>query len=120
MGRKFSSTAQKAGYHESGYTAWDIDLTGLVKPGERNLFAVRVSKTTPSDDCETGDYQCMGGIYRDTSLIAVPQTHVADITVQTPLDANYQNATLNVAVQVAGTPGENVSITGDLIAAQDN
>ena len=39
---------QKAGYHESGYTAWDIDLTGLVKPGQRNLFAVRVSKTTPS------------------------------------------------------------------------
>ena len=109
---------QKAGYHESGYTAWNIDLTGLVKPGERNLFAVRVSKTTPSDDCETGDYQCMGGIYRDTSLIAVPQTHVADITVQTPLDENYQNATLNVAVRVAGTPGENVSITGDLVAAK--
>ena len=39
---------QKAGYHESGYTAFDVDLTGLVKPGRRNLFAVRVSKTTPS------------------------------------------------------------------------
>ena len=24
---------QKAGYHESGYTAWNIDLTGLVHPG---------------------------------------------------------------------------------------
>jgi len=35
---------KKAGYHESGYTAWDIDLTGLVNPGQRNLFAVRVSK----------------------------------------------------------------------------
>ena len=108
----------KAGYHESGYTAWNIDLTGLVKPGERNLFAVRVSKTTPSDDCETGDFQCMGGIYRDTSLIAVPQTHVADITVQTPLDADYRNATLNVAVQVAGAPGETVALTGDLFSAQ--
>ncbi|MDQ2732796.1 MAG: discoidin domain-containing protein, partial [Armatimonadota bacterium] len=29
---------QKAGYHESGYTAFDVDLTGLVKPGRRNLF----------------------------------------------------------------------------------
>ena len=108
----------KAGYHESGYTAWNIDLTGLVKPGERNLFAVRVSKSTPSDDCETGDFQCMGGIYRDTSLIAVPQTHVADITVQTPLDADYRNATLNTTVKVAGTPGEEVSITGNLVAAK--
>ena len=37
---------QRAGYHESGYTAFDVDLTGLIKPGENNLFAVRVSKTT--------------------------------------------------------------------------
>ena len=109
---------QKAGYHESGYTAWNIDLTGLVKPGQLNLFAVRVSKSTSSDDCETGDFQCMGGIYRDTSLIAVPETHVSDITVQTPLDADYHNATLNVDVQVTGTSGEAVSVTGHLVDAR--
>ena len=109
---------KKAGYHESGYTAWNIDLTDLVKPGERNLFAVRVSKTTPSDDCETGDFQCMGGIYRDTSLISVPQTHVSDITVRTPLDSDYRNATLNATVTVSGTPGENVSIAGSLFDAR--
>jgi len=109
---------EKAGYHESGYTAWNIDLTGLVKPGQRNLFAVRVSKSVSSSDCETGDYQCMGGIYRDTSLVAVPSTHVADITVQTPLDAEYRNATLKAAVQIAGTAGESVSLTGDLCDAR--
>jgi beta-galactosidase len=109
---------QKAGYHESGYTAWNIDLTGLVKPGEPNLFAVRVSKSVPSYDCETGDFQCMGGIYRDTSLIAVPPTHVSDIIVRTPLDSNYVNATLYTTVHVAGTPGEPVSIRGNLFAAK--
>ncbi len=108
----------KAGYHESGYTAWNIDLTGLVKPGERNLFAVRVSKSTSSSDCETGDFQCMGGIYRDTSLIAVPATHVADLTVQTPLDAAYRNATLKVAALLAGKPGEAVALTGHLFSAR--
>ena len=106
---------QKAGYHESGYTAWNIDLTGLVHPGQRNLFAVRVSKTTPSDDCETGDFQCMGGIYRDTSLIAVPQTHVDDIVVRTPLAANYKDATLSAGLTVKGTPGQTVSVTGRLM-----
>jgi len=109
---------EKAGYHESGYTAWNIDLTGLVKPGQLNLFAVRVSKHVPSYDCETGDFQCMGGIYRDTSLIAVPETHVADITVQTPLAPDYRTATLKAEVQVAGTPGEAVAITGELIEAK--
>ena len=106
---------QKAGYHESGYTAWDIDLTGLVHPGRRNLFAVRVSKTTPSDDCETGDFQAMGGIYRDTSLIAVPQTHISDITVRTPLAANDKDATLSTRLSITGAPGQAVVVAGRLM-----
>ena len=105
---------QKAGYHESGYTAFNVDLTGLVKPGRPNLFAVRVSKTTPSDDCETGDFQCMGGIYRDTSLIAVPQTHIDDVTVRTPLAANDRDANLSTSVHVTGLPGQAVAVTGKL------
>ncbi len=105
---------QKAGYHESGYTAFDVDLTGLVKPGQRNLFAVRVSKTTPSYDADTGDYQSMGGIYRDTSLIAVPETRIDDITVRTPLAANHRDATLAVQLHVAGKPGQTVAVSGEL------
>lgn len=106
---------QKAGYHESGYTAFEVDLTGLLRPGQSNLLAVRVSKTTPSFDADTGDFQSMGGIYRDTSLIAVPQTHVQDITVRTPLAANNRDATLETLVQVTGTPGEAVTLAGQLV-----
>ena len=106
-----------AGYHESGYTAFDVDVTGLVKPGQRNLFAVRVSKTTPSSDCETGDFQCMGGIYRETSLISVPATHVHDLTVRTPLAPNHRDAVLAADVQVMGTPGETVGLAGTLVGS---
>ena len=116
-GAEIFVNGQKAGYHESGYTAFDVDLTGLVKPGQRNLFAVRLSKTTPSDDCETGDFQAMGGIYRDTSLIAVPQTHIDDIVVRTPLAANYKDATLLTQLTVKGTPGQAVAVTGTLVKA---
>ena len=116
-GTEIFINGQKAGYHESGYTGFDVDLTGLVKPGQRNLFAARVSKTTPSSDCETGDYQAMGGIYRDTSLIAVPQTHVADITVRTPLAANYKDATLETELKVTGVPGQTVAASGRLIGS---
>ena len=114
-GAEIFVNGQKAGYHESGYTAFDVDLTGLIKPGQRNLLAVRVSKTTPSFEADTGDYQSMGGIYRDTSLIAVPQTHIHDITVRTPLAANYRDATLNTQVQVMGTAGQAVAVTGQLV-----
>ncbi len=108
---------QRAGYHESGYTAFIVDVSGLVKPGEKNLFAVRVSKTTPSDDCETGDFQAMGGIYRDTSLIAVPQTHVQDITIRTPLDRAYKNATLDCQVVLKGFAGAQVGVNGALYSS---
>ena len=114
-GAEIFVNGQKAGYHESGYTAFDVDLTGLVKPGQSNLFAVRVSKTTPSDDAETGDFQCMGGIYRDTSLIAVPQTRIDDIVVRTPLAPNYKDATLLTQLTIKGTPGQEVAVTGKLM-----
>jgi len=102
----------RAGYHESGYTAFDVDLTGLLVPGQRNLLAVRLSKTTPSVECETGDYQCMGGIYRDTRLIAVPKTHIADLTVRTPLSSGYRDATVLVNAKVSGAPGDAVGLSG--------
>ena len=108
---------QKAGYHESGYTAFQVDVTDLIKAGQSNSLAVRVSKKTPSFDADTGDYQTMGGIYRDTSLICVPQTHVSDLTVTTPLSTNYRDATLNAQVQVMGKAGENVNVSGNLVGA---
>jgi beta-galactosidase len=117
-GAEIFVNGKKAGYHESGYTSFDVDLTGLVVQGRPNLFAVRLSKSTPSDDAETGDFQCMGGIYRETSLIAVPPTHVSDITVRTPLSSNYRDATLHADVLVQATPGASVQLTGGLATAR--
>jgi beta-galactosidase len=117
-GAEIFVNGQKAGYHESGYTAFDVDLTGLVQPGKRTLFAVRLSKTTPSSEAETGDYQALGGIYRDTSLIAVPQTHVSDITVRTPLTNDYQDANLEASVSVSGPPGSTIGVSGTLTDIQ--
>ena len=36
---------QRCGYHESGYTAFNIDVTTALKPGQRNLMAVRLYRT---------------------------------------------------------------------------
>jgi len=43
---------QRCGYHESGFTAFDMDVTGALKPGRRNLFAVRVYKKTSTSNLE--------------------------------------------------------------------
>ncbi len=109
---------QPVGYHEGGFTAFDMDVTKAIKPGQPNLLAVRVSKRTPSVSLDTGDYWCLGGIYRENYLVALPPTHVQDITVVTDLDARYVDANLNAVVQVAGAPG--ASVTLDAVLAQAN
>jgi len=105
---------QRAGYHESGFTAFDIDVTSALKPGQKNLFAVRVYKKTPSGTMDKGDFWCLGGIYRDNYLVALPPTHVDDVTVTTDLDAQYQDATLKTVVRVAGKPGSQFKVAGEL------
>ena len=96
---------QRCGYHESGFTAFNIDVTKAIKAGQPNLFAVRLYKDTSSATLDHGDFWCLGGIYRETYLVALPPLHVDDVTVVTDLDAQYKDATLKSAVRVTGAPG---------------
>jgi beta-galactosidase/beta-glucuronidase len=105
---------QRCGYHESGFTAFNIDVTKAIKPGQPNLFAVRLYKDTSSATLDHGDFWCLGGIYRETYLMALPQLHVDDVTVVTDLDAQYKNATLKSAVRVAGPTGAHFTVTCEL------
>ncbi len=108
---------QRVGYHEGGFTAFDIDLTRAIKPGEQNLLAVRVCKTTPTVDLDTGDYWLLGGIHRESYLLAVPTTHIDDVTVVTKLDQTYKDARLGATVKVLGKPGEAFLLTGTVVGA---
>ena len=96
---------QRCGYHESGYTAFDIDVTKALKPGQRNLMAVRLYKNTSSASLDHGDFWVLGGIYRETYLVALPSLHVEDVTVVTELDDQYKDATLRSTVRIAGKVG---------------
>ena len=105
---------RRVGYHESGFTAFDIDVTAALQPGKRNLFAVRVYKKTPSGNMDKGDFWCLGGIYRDNYLVALPPLHVDDVTITTDLDAQYKDATLKAAVRVVGPAGLAIGLKGEL------
>jgi hypothetical protein len=105
------------GYHESGYTAFDIDLTGFIKAGEKNLRAVRVCKTTPSYDLDTGDYWFLGGIHRDSYIIAVPKDHISDLTVVTKLDEHHVNAMLSATAVVKTEPDHHLTASAKLFKA---
>ena len=94
-------------YHESGWTAFQVNVTPLVNFGTTNLLAIRVVKNTPSVDLDTGDYFILGGIYRPVTLYSIPQTNFADVQVTTHLLPNNQ-AEVDVSADVtqgdASTP----------------
>ena len=113
-GAEIFVNGRRCGYHESGFTAFDIDVTATLKPGEKNLFAIRVYKKTSSGNLDKGDFWCLGGIPRETYLVALPPLYVDDVTVVTELDANYKDAALKSTVRVTGPAGAHFNLTGEL------
>lgn len=102
----------RGNYHESGWTAFQADLTPQVKFSDKNLLAIRVTKNTRSSDLDSGDYFFLGGIYRTVKLFSVPQTHLSDIAVQTRLlDGN--RAEVKVLAEVEGDEPSSVSMRLD-------
>jgi beta-galactosidase len=90
----------RTNYHESGWTAWQADLTSAVKFGQTNLLALRVTKNTKSVDCDTGDFFLLGGVYRPVTLFSEPTSHFSDISVRTKLLPD-DKAEVSVIVQLA-------------------
>lgn len=64
------------GNHKGGYTAFTMDVTKFLKPGQENMLAVKVdnSYSTVVPPLSVG-YGLYGGIYRDVWLIATNRVH---------------------------------------------
>src|SRR5258707_334630 len=88
-------------YHDSGWTAFQLDLTPWVNFGTTNLLAIRVVKKAPSVDLDTGDYFTLGGIFRPVTLYSIPNTNFTDVQVTTHLLPNNQ-AEVDVSTDVTG------------------
>ena len=97
-------------YHESGWTAWQADLTQYAKFGQENLLALRVSKNTKSADLDDGDFFVLGGIYRPVTLFSVPQKHIKDFTVRTRILGDGR-AEVKTSIMVTGESGDNSKIS---------
>jgi beta-galactosidase len=69
---------QKAGSHRGGYTAFRVDITPYVTPGEAATIAVKVNNAyTPEVAPLVADFTFFGGLYRGVSLLALePAGHV--------------------------------------------
>ncbi len=73
---------ERLGEHRGGYTPFTIELTGHVRWDAENVLAVEVDSTERPDIPPFGgqiDYLTFGGIYREVSLRAVPQTFIENV-----------------------------------------
>ncbi|HYG97842.1 MAG TPA: glycoside hydrolase family 2 TIM barrel-domain containing protein [Terriglobales bacterium] len=73
----------KACEHEGGFTAFDCEITNLVRHGG-NFVVVAVDSTRLADGAPTTqtDWWNYGGLTRDVSLVEVPERFIDDYSLQ--------------------------------------
>ncbi len=88
--------------HNGGFTSWQADVTGLLRPGSPSRLTVGV--TDMSDEVSWGSSYAkhnIGGILKGVRLIALPAVHAARLHVEPALDAAYARGTLKVTAGVS-------------------
>ena len=74
---------QKLGTHEGGFSPFAFDVTDLLKSGEHSLV-VSVDNTRRPENvpCAQFDWWNYGGIIRDVALFELPESYIAEGTLQ--------------------------------------
>ena len=76
---------KKLAEHRCGYTAFRVELTGALTPGEPALLALRVDSRESLDQPPFGlvvDYMTYGGLYREVWLEICAQSAIDDVFAQ--------------------------------------
>jgi beta-galactosidase len=112
---------KEVGYHESGFTAFEFDVTPLLHFGAANLITARVSKWTLTADYDTDDVYFLGGLWRDVYLYSLPADRIEDFWMRTEFDPVYRNAVLRVQMKLQGAEAaseRHAVVEGSLIDAE--
>lgn len=98
--------------HHGGFTRWDTDVTPFVRPGKKN--EIRLEVTDRLDDISYASgyaHHPIGGILRDVTLFALPETCLYDFYAETHLDATYEDAVLKIGYSSPVIGGAEVAYT---------
>lgn len=86
--------------HHGGFTRWETDVTAFIRPGKKNELQVEVTDRLDDISYASGyAHHPIGGILRDVSFFALPETGLSDFYMETQLDESYRDAVLKVAFQ---------------------
>ncbi len=90
---------RKVGYSQGSMTPAEFNVTDYLESGE-NVMAVEVYRWSDGSYLEDQDMWRFSGIYRDVYLHSTPKAHMRDFYVRTDLDEQYEDATLDVSVDL--------------------
>ena len=96
------------GYSEDGKLPAEFDLSTVLTTG-KNLIVMRIMRWCDGTYLEGQDFWRMSGITRDCYLVKREKTHINDFAVNTILDAEYKNASLNLKIKLSGNATAKVS-----------
>ncbi len=108
---------KEAGFWPYGYNSFHFDITGLLKPGEENLLAVRLENLPESSRWYPG-----AGIYRNVHLVVTEALHIPvwGIQVTTPVvRKDFARVVVRATVdKPARMENSSVSLVTNLLDAQ--
>ena len=99
---------KRVGAFSSAFNRSEFDVTDYVKPGQPATIAVRVTRRDKGWEFDTNDDWSLSGIHREVTLFSLPETHLKDYTVTTPVSADGKEASVRLA-GVIGRFGGNVA-----------
>ena len=98
------------GYSEDSKLEAEFNLTPYLKTGQKNLIAFQIYRWCDGTYLEDQDFFRYSGVGRDCYLYARDKKRIEDIRVTPDLDANYQNGSLNIALNQKGSGKVNLTL----------
>ena len=96
---------QQIGYSEDSYTPAEFNITPYLKDGT-NTIAVEVYRWSDGSYFENQDFIRLSGIFRDVTLIGREDVEIRDLFVQSELSENYDQAQVQVDVDLRNLSAE--------------
>jgi len=106
------------GTHRGGYTGFSLDITSALHAGD-NVIAVRVNNNWDARLApRAGDFNFIGGIYRDVNLVVTDPLHVTwyGTFVTTP-DVSKASSTVDIKTEIQnqGTTGKTCRVDSTVL-----
>ncbi len=86
--------------HHCGYTAFRVELTARLTPGEEALLVIKLDSRETLDQPPFGyviDYMTYGGLYREAWLEITEKTYIADVFARPTVPESALGGNLSVA-----------------------